>query len=144
MFKPTHNPILLNIENNGHFYCFHLSLEIFTNLITHLGSTLLYTTHDNRLMIFFKLKKKFHSNENIEWDYMCLELNWIHISLNWVQIHWLKFELNRIEFEFNWKQMGCKLVEKILKICLWMWCWKKKKRDLKKYLFHAFLLKRMG
>jgi hypothetical protein len=27
---------------------------------------------------------------------------------------------------------------------LWMWCWKKKKRDLKKYLFHAFLLKRMG
>jgi hypothetical protein len=36
--------------------------------------------------------------------------------------------------------MGHKLVEKILKICLRMWSWKKKKRDLKKHLFHAFLL----
>ncbi len=31
---------------------------------------------------------------------------------------------NLIEFKLNWKEMGYKLVENILKIFSWMQCWK--------------------
>jgi hypothetical protein len=72
-------------------------------------------------------------------DIRC-SLNWIGLKfMNWIQIHWLVFELNlrinstkfnsTIGFQFNCnlKEMGCKLLKKVLKIYLWIWCWKNKK-----------------
>jgi hypothetical protein len=46
-------------------------------------------------------------------------LNDIACKLNWI---WIEMKLNSntlswIKFQLNWKKMGCKLVEKVLKIC---------------------------
>jgi len=37
----------------------------------------------------------------------------------------MEFELNWNSTKFNWNRMGCKLMEKIFKIFLWIWCWEK-------------------
>jgi hypothetical protein len=48
---------------------------------------------------------KFDSNENIEWHYMQLELNWIELNFKLT-----KFNSNStIRLKFNWKEMRCKL-----------------------------------
>jgi len=41
------------------------------------------------------------------------------LELNWIPIQ-------QIESKFNWKAMRCKLVANVLKIYLWIRCWKKK------------------
>ncbi len=50
---------------------------------------------------------------------------------------YIEWNFKSTKIKFNWKKVGCKLVEKIMKICSWIWCWKKKlkkntylKRDL--------------
>jgi hypothetical protein len=59
----------------------------------------------------------------------------------WTKLHW---NLNSTKFNsiiglrFNWKKMGCKLVENIFKFFLWMECWKKKLlKKFKKTLLYA-------
>jgi hypothetical protein len=66
-------------------------------------------------------------------------LNWVQIELNWIQILlelnliWIELNPNVIELSSNSieEKMGCKLVQKILKICLslpsfmTLQCWKK-------------------
>jgi hypothetical protein len=48
-----------------------------------------------------------------------------NIELNFNSI---KFNSNStIELRFNWREMGCKLVEKVLKFWMWIWYWGKKK-----------------
>lgn len=39
-------------------------------------------------------------------------------KINLIQIYWVKFKLGWIEFRFNSLKIGCKLVQKVLKICL--------------------------
>jgi len=71
------------------------------------------------------VKFKFYSNENIEW--MTLNAIWIALNSNWIEVDWmqiLKVDSNSIGFKINWKEMGCKLVYKILKIFLCLWCCK--------------------
>jgi hypothetical protein len=78
-------------------------------------------------------------NENIEFDIAC-KLNWIWI-VHWNSIQFnldlieLYLEFNWIIFKFNRKEMKWKLVEKLLKICLWIWCWQKnlKKTQIQKH-----------
>jgi len=86
-------------------------------------------------------------------------LNDIACNLNWIGI--LKFDWNLmnlkikefhpifkfewIQFKFSWREMGHKLVQKVLKICLWLWCLKEKKKTLKRHKsektpFHSSLL----
>jgi hypothetical protein len=85
------------------------------------------------------MKKSIDFNVEIkfrfQWKYwMTLDANWI--ELNWNKLNGISIQLfnspvgwrfDLIEFKFNWRQMGCKLVQKVLKICLWIWCWKKKR-----------------
>lgn len=57
---------------------------------------------------------------------------WIKFKPQLVFVHYhswstLQYILNwnSIQFKFNWREnYGCKLVEKGLKIYLWIWCWK--------------------
>jgi hypothetical protein len=71
---------------------------------------LLCVTNDDQLInkwkkeIGFNVKIKFHLNESIKWHCMQIKFNWV---------------------EFNWKEMGSKLMEKVLKIYLWIWCYEK-------------------
>jgi hypothetical protein len=78
-----------------------------------------------KTLIFFYMKSR-HDNMAMQ-----LELHWNSKSI--------EFVFNWIEFKFNFKKMGCQMVEKVLKICLWIWCWKKK---LKKT--HLSMLLRNG
>ncbi len=79
---------------------------------------LLHITNDDQLInekikLISMWKLSFILNENIEWHCMQIELN-----LDWNEI--LKLNSNTlswIDFQLNWKEMGCKLVEKVLKIC---------------------------
>ncbi len=68
---------------------------------------------------------------SIEFEYIEWNLNWIPIQLN-----------NGIKIQLNWKEIRCKLVEKVFKICLWIWCWKKnlKKKRIQKYTFPCLLI----
>jgi hypothetical protein len=52
----------------------------------------------------------------------------IACNLNWIQIPKLNSNTSTMKFKFNWKETRCKLVQKVLKICLWLWCWKKTKK----------------
>jgi hypothetical protein len=49
-------------------------------------------------------------------------LNNITCKLNWNSIQFNldsnEFELHWIKFKMNWKEMGCKLVQNVFKICL--------------------------
>jgi hypothetical protein len=47
-------------------------------------------------------------------------LNDIACNLILIQIDWIECKFNSIE-----REMGCKLMYKVLRICLWLWCWKK-------------------
>jgi hypothetical protein len=38
----------------------------------------------------------------------------------WMGLHAISFW---IQFKFNLREMVCKLVEMVLKKCLWIWCW---------------------
>jgi hypothetical protein len=58
--------------------------------------------------------------DNIQWHCMQIEFKF----LNWIW-NWNLIEFNSNLSKFNWKEMGCKLVEKVLKIWLWIWCWKR-------------------
>jgi hypothetical protein len=54
----------------------------------------------------------------------------LEMKIEW-NLNLTKFNLNfRIELKFNQTQMGCKLLENVFKIFLWIWCWKflKKKK----------------
>jgi hypothetical protein len=103
------------------------------------------------------MKIKFHL---IESCWMTLHATWIELEilqnlnliwigfrfygieskfLNWIQIHWIGFEFqfnsiqfnSTIELRFNWRGMKCNLVEKIMRIYLWIWC-REKKKNFKK------------
>jgi hypothetical protein len=52
------------------------------------------------------------NNENIEWHCVQLELNW-----NEFQFNSNSMESNSELFQFNWKEISCKLVHKVLKRC---------------------------
>jgi hypothetical protein len=72
-----------------------------------------------------KTEIKFHLNENIECN-----LNWIKFKLNWFPISLNSNSTSGLIFnyaasKFNCKKMECKLLEKLLKIFSWIWCWKK-------------------
>ncbi len=90
--------------------CYHV-LPIFYNQLMKKKELILWKLHSIRMKIL-----KF-------------ELNWIPIQLNSIQFN------NQIKIQL--KRNECKLVEKILKIWSWIWCWKRK--PLKKAPFHAFL-----
>ncbi len=64
----------------------------------------------NELIIYF-VGITFHSNEKFEW--YC---NATWIELNWIELHSLELYSGR--FRLNWREMGCKLVLKILTIYL--------------------------
>jgi len=73
----------------------------------------------------------------LNWNSIQMSLNWIQIALNLIQIHWMEFD-----FKFNWKQMLCKLVEKVLNFFLMNMVLDKKTfktTKIQKYTFHAFL-----
>jgi hypothetical protein len=60
------------------------------------------------------------------------ELNWIwnldlieFISNYLIKLKYIEWILNFNEFKFNWREMRFKLMQKIVKICLWLWSWKK-------------------
>jgi hypothetical protein len=67
--------------------------------------------------------------------------NFHSIYIEW-NLNWTKFNFDSaIEFKLNQRQMGCKLLENIFKIFLWIWCLKKKTFKRHKYEktpFHAF------
>jgi hypothetical protein len=72
--------------------------------------------------------------------YMELRCSWTILQCN---LNWIKLNSNsRIGLAY-WKQMECKLVDKVFKILLWIRCWKKnfKKINLKKHLFMLLHLK---
>jgi hypothetical protein len=52
-----------------------------------------------------------------------IEFKYIEGNLN---LNSIQFNLT-IGLRFNSKEMGCKFMEKILKICLQLCCWKEKK-----------------
>ncbi len=77
------------------------------------------------------VKIKFHSNENIEWHCIQLEVNSIYSSvLNSIQLQ--KIYSNFIKFELSWREMGYKLVKKVLKIHSWLWL---RNKTLKRHTF---------
>jgi hypothetical protein len=52
-----------------------------------------------------------------------IESNWIELNLNaldGIQIHWnwSQFQKHCIDIKFNWREMRCKLIQKVLKVCL--------------------------
>jgi hypothetical protein len=55
-------------------------------------------------------------------------------TLNGIQI-WLHWNL--FEIKLNWREIRCKLVKNILKICSWQWYWRKtlKRHNFDKYTF---------
>jgi hypothetical protein len=66
-------------------------------------------------------------------DMVCI--TWIELNSNsnsnsslQFRFDWIKIQLDSISIEEKWE---CKLVQKILKICSWQWCWAD---------FHSFLL----
>jgi hypothetical protein len=66
-----------------------------------LGSMLLHTKCDDQLTkksIFYFVKIKFHSNENIEWHCMQLQFKYIKWNSNLIA---LKFIWNKIELKRN-------------------------------------------
>jgi hypothetical protein len=67
------------------------------------------------------VKFKFHSNENIEWHCMQLELNWAQIPLN---------------------RNGMQIDTQSMKICSWLWSWKKtqKTHKFENTSFHPFFI----
>jgi hypothetical protein len=115
---PTPIMYLLNFSESNHFATRE---EKHVNLITWAPC------YSPQLMqkkwIDFLETTKFHSNENIEWHCMHLEVNWNSIDFNWIQIHWLELVLNSnstkfnskiilkwnwIEFKFIWKKWDAK------------------------------------
>jgi hypothetical protein len=52
-----------------------------------------------------------------------LKLTWIEIQfkLDVIKMKWFVFEFTSISIE----KKGMQTMEKILKICLWIWCWEK-------------------
>lgn len=67
----------------------------------------------------------------------CIPFEWKYWNFNWIE-----FQFNYIQFnnqiKIQLKRNECKLVEKILKIWSWMWCWKRK--PWKRHLFMPFYL----
>ncbi len=50
-----------------------------------------------------------------------IESNWIELNLNaldGIQIHWnwTQFQKHCIDIKFNWREMRCKLIQKVLKV----------------------------
>jgi hypothetical protein len=73
------------------------------------------------------VKIRFHSNENIEWHCMHVELKFnsnILIEI-WIELNWIPIQLKSIE-------KGWKLVKKILKNCQWIYG-DREKRTLKRH-----------
>ncbi len=78
------------------------------------------------------------------WNFTEFKFIWVGLRfngieskfLNWIQTLWIEFEFefqfnsiqfnSTIELRFNWRGMKCNLVEKIMKIYLWIWCREKK------------------
>jgi hypothetical protein len=112
------------------------------NSLNNLGSTLLCTYCTLLMMINWWKKWKLveikcYSNENIEWH--CMQFQFKFKFLDLIQILYdstktlklnpkkiIYFEFYWIQFKFKWKEMGCKVVKKVLKICSRLWCWKMK------------------
>lgn len=91
-----------------------------TNILIGLGSVQLHTTNDDQLME----KMLWFCGNQIPLKWKC----WITLHATWMELNSNK--LNEIQIllnlnEFNWKQMGGKSVQTVLKISLW--CWKNKK-----------------
>jgi hypothetical protein len=62
---------------------FHIQwIYLFSNLVNYLGFVLLCNISDND----HKKMSWFHSNDNIEWHWMQLELNW---NFNWFKLIWV-------------------------------------------------------
>jgi hypothetical protein len=96
------------------------------SLLIYLGSMLLCIISDKQLM------------EKMNW--FCE--NWVPCKWNyWMTLHPLWFE-----FKFNWREMGYKLMYKILKIYLGLWRWEKKKtlkrHNFKKNTFSFFIIRK--
>ncbi len=64
------------------------------------------------------MKIKWNYIKNSEWHCIQLELNQNLIFMNWIEIYWMEFKFYWIEFKFNRIEMRCKLVNRVLKICL--------------------------
>ncbi len=78
------------------------------------------------------LELKFHSiqfnsglTEELDSN-LIIELNWIEFkyidwNLNEIELNWIPVQLNSIqiiELRFNWEKLKCKLVKRLLKICV--------------------------
>jgi hypothetical protein len=63
----------------------------------------------------------------LKWNENLVELNSNIFNENWFNYSdSTKFNSNsKIGLRFSWGEMGWKLVEKLLRICLQMWCCKK-------------------
>ncbi len=97
-------------------------------------------------LIHSYMKLKHEQYCNATWIESKLNLDIIELNsntLNWLDSNSIKFtfdsmefnstiglRFNWIEFKFNWRKMKWKLVEKVIKILLWIWGWQKK--NLKK------------
>jgi hypothetical protein len=64
------------------------------------------------------------------------------LNLDLVELNSNSTKFNSIiGVRFNWRQMGCKLVEKDFETLLWIWCWKIKiKHKFEITPFHVSLL----
>jgi hypothetical protein len=91
-------------------------------MLSNLGSMMLCITNNGLIdvkneLIFLKIK--FHSNDNIEWPCVQIELN---------SNIFIEFDLTiELWFKFNWRKLRCKLVEKVSKLYSWVPMFQKRK-----------------
>jgi hypothetical protein len=108
------------------FFCnqFFIIYTTCPSLLIYLGSMLLCIISDKQLME--KMNWFCENGVPCKWNY------WMTLHPSW------------FEFKFNWREMRYKLMYKILKVYLGLWCWKEKKlsKDIafKKTPFHSSLL----
>jgi hypothetical protein len=68
------------------------------------------------IMKWWKKISWFYGNEvPFEWKYLMV----LHAICIEIQFKYIEWNSNSIEAKLNWRKIGCKLVHKVLKICLW-------------------------